>query len=298
MKDIIKIAVNLTIVCVAAAGILGFVFAQTDHARKVNDERRDKEVVQGLLVGKTAPKGALKIYSVSRYVISDGETTTLGYLVPLKDGKSSLIQVDLTGKPVKVIPVSLDESKLADKAARDAAVNAALGKAKAVYAETFSIGRLDDKPLGYVVPGVYQGFKPGVEIKIALNPKFTVTGVEIVRSEEDPGLGDEIKKPTFRNQFVDKTEDMLKELKVIKEPLPQDYAQALDPAKAKAAGLNSEKITEIKQKHAKDDIYALTGATISSRALTNGVKDTVKKFVYRLDILNNAIKQQNVQAAF
>lgn len=298
MKDIIKIAINLTVVCGAAALILGFVFAKTDHARKENDEKRDKEVIQGLLVGKKAPEGKLKIYSVSRYVISDGETTTLGYLVPLKDGKSSLIQVDLSGKPVKVVPVAGDEAKLADKAERDAAVNAALGKPKAVYAETFSIGRLDDKTLGYVVPGVTQGFKTFVDLKIALDPNFTVTGVEIVRSEEDPGLGDEIKKPFFRNQFIGKTQDMLKELKVIKEPEPQDYALALDPARATRAGMDAAKISEITQKHVKDDIYALTGATISSRAVTNGVKDTVKKFVYRLDILNNAIKQQNVQAAF
>ena len=52
--------------------------------------------------------------------------------------------------------------------------------------------------------------------------------------------------------------------------------------------MTPEQIREIKQKHLKDDIYALTGATISSRAVTNGVKDTVRKFVYRLDILNDA----------
>jgi electron transport complex protein RnfG len=83
----------------------------------------------------------------------------------------------------------------------------------------------------------------------------------------------------FRNQFVGKTVEILKGLKVIKEPLPTDYLGVLEPAKAKRAGLTEDQIRTVKEKHFKDDIYALTGATISSRAVTNGVRDTVRKFV-------------------
>ena len=59
-----------------------------------------------------------------------------------------------------------------------------------------------------------------------------------------------------------------------------------------------EQIKEIKAKHLNDNIYALTGATISSRALTNGVVNTVKKFVYRLDKLNEAVKKDQLSIAF
>jgi electron transport complex protein RnfG len=86
--------------------------------------------------------------------------------------------------------------------------------------------------------------------------------------------------------------EILKGLKVIKEPLPTDYLDVLEPAKAKKVRLTKDQIHAVKEKHLKDDIYALTGATISSRAVTNGVRDTVRKFVYRLDILTDALKQR------
>ena len=178
-------------------------------------------------------------------------------------------------------------------------MKAALPKGyKATYASTVYIADLGDKRLGYVVPGVTQGFKTFIQLMVSLDPNFTVTGIAITESKEDPGLGAEIQQDFFRNQFVGKTQDVLKNLKVVKEPLPEDYVPALEPEKAKRLGLSPDKIKEIKEKHLKDDIYALTGATISSRAVTNGVKDTVRKFVYRIEILSDAVKQQNIQVAF
>jgi electron transport complex protein RnfG len=217
----------------------------------------------------------------------------------LKDKKYALIQLDLEGKPIKVIPVDAEEAKLAEKANRDAVVDGVIPKgAKATYAETFHVADKDGKRFGYVIEGKTQGFKEPIELAIALEPDLTVKGVGIKESKEDPGLGDEIKKDFFKNQFAGKTIELLKTLKVVKEPLPQDYLPALVPAKAKKEGLTPDQVAKIKQKHLKDDIYALTGATISSRAVTNGVKEIVRKFAYRLDILGNALKQENVQVAF
>ncbi len=301
MKDIFKIAFSLTIICVAAAMILGVVFAYTDHARKVNEEKLKKEIIQGLLGygGSTKTPENLQVFPIYRYVIARGETTTLGYVVPTKDQGHALVEVDVDGQPVKVIPIKATEIQLAEQGSRDAAVSEALGKdAKSVYAESFYIANLGNERLGYVVPGVTQGFKTFIDLMISMDPKFTITGVEITRSEEDPGLGDEIKRDFFKQQFVGKNTEALKGLKVIKEPMPAEYYTALEPAKAKKAGWNSDKIGEIKHRHLEDEIYALTGATISSKALTTGVKETARKFVYRLDILNEALKKQNVQAAF
>jgi electron transport complex protein RnfG len=223
----------------------------------------------------------------------------LGYLLPLKDKGFALVEIDLSGKPGKIMPVTADAAQLAERSSRDQVINGVLPKgSKATYAETLSIANLGDKRLGYVVPGVTQGFKTFIKLMVSLKPDFTVTGIAITESEEDPGLGAEIQQNFFRNQFVGKTVEILKGLKVIKEPLPTDYLDVLEPAKAKKMGLTQDQITEIKQKHAKDDIYALTGATISSRAVTNGVKDTVRKFVYRLDILSDALKQENIRVAF
>jgi len=301
MKEIVKIVLSLTAVCVAAALILGAVFAKTEHLRKENEEKLREQTIQSLLGyghGTKIP-GDLKVFDVHRYVITDDKgTTVLGYLLPLKEKGFALVEIDLSGKPGKVIPVNAEPAQLAERSSRDQVIIGVLPKgSKATYAETLSIANLGDKRLGYVAPGVTQGFKTFIKLMVSLNPDFTVTGIAITESEEDPGLGAEIQQDYFRNQFVGKTVEILKTLKVVKEPLPSDYLPVLEPAKKKER-LTPDQIREVKEKHLKDDIYALTGATISSRAVTNGVRDTVRKFVYRLDILTDALKQENIRVAF
>jgi Na+-translocating ferredoxin:NAD+ oxidoreductase subunit G len=302
MKEIFKITFSLTIVCVVAAFILGAVYAKTERLRKENEERIEHETIEGLLgfgADKKAPEN-LRIYPVYRYVVTDSKgNTQLAYLMPLKSKGYVLAEIELTGQLGNIIPVDADAPKLAERASRDAVVAAVLPKdSKAVYAQTLFVANLGDKRLGYVIPGVTQGFKTFIKLMVSLDPELVVTGIAITESEEDPGLGAEIEQNYFRNQFVGKTTEVLKNLKVVKEPLPPDYFAVLDMQPAKGKKLTQEQQREIKEKHLKDDIYALTGATISSRAVTNGVKDTVRKFVYRLEILNDAMKKDNIQVAF
>lgn len=302
MKDIIKITISLTGVCIGAAVVLGLVFTQTEAARKHIEEQQKEQTILGLLgfgAGKEE-KSDLRIQPVHRYVLSGAkEGTQLGYVVPTKDGKFVMVRVDLSGKPLKVIPIEAKPAEMADDGPRNLAVSKAMpGGMNAQYAETFYIANQAGERLGYVLPGITQGFKTFVKMMVSLDPKFAVTGVAITESEEDPGLGAEIEQNYFRNQFIGKTLELLKTLKVVKEPLPPDYLEALEPAKAKKAKLSPDQIKEIKEKHLKDNIYALTGATISSRAVTRGVKATVKKFAYRFDILKKAVEQEKVQVAF
>jgi electron transport complex protein RnfG len=302
MKEIFKITMSLTAVCIAASLILGFVYAKTDHARKLNEERIEQKTIQGLLgfgADEKAPDD-LKIFPVYRYVITSPQgETSLGYVLPLKGDKVVLVELDLSGKPIRVLPIDASISSLADQANRDNIINGALPKgSKSVWAQTIFVADRGGKRLSYVVPGVIQGFKTFIKLMVSLTPDFTVSGVAVTYSEEDPGLGAEIQKDFFRNQFVGKTLDLIKKLSVVKEPLPADYASSLDPVKAKQKGLTAEQVKEIKAKHLNDDIYALTGATISSRALTKGVVNTVQKFVKRLEILDEAIRKEQLSIAF
>lgn len=302
MKDIIKITISLTGVCIAAAVILGIVYAKTEHLRKSHEVKEKKETIESLLGLGHGHDGAqdVKVYPVYRYVVQHKEKgTVLGYVLPIKDNKAVIAQIDLQGKPVGVVPLKGDASKLADAGARDSIVAASLPDAKGVtYAETFYVADEGAKRKGYVLPGATQGFKTVIRIMVSLDPKFTVTGVAITESEEDPGLGDEIKKDYFKNQFIGKTATVLKHLKVVKEPLPSDYIDVLEPERTKKLHLSKEKVAEIKKKYEKKNIYALTGATISSVAVNKGVKDTVRKFVYRFKILTDAIEQNKIQVAF
>ena len=78
---------------------------------------------------------------------------------------------------------------------------------------------------------------------VAVTADKKVIDFTILEHNETPGLGDNAQKPAFRQQFAGKGEELLEVTK--------------DPAN-------------------KDNIQAMTGATISSRAVVRGVKQAVE----------------------
>ncbi len=302
MKEIFKITISLTAVCIGAAIILGAVFTQTEHIRKEQEEKTKKQTIEALLgygPGKQAPP-SLHVFSVYRYVIATpNKERMLAYVLPVKDGGHVILEIDLTGEPGRVIPLKAKEAELAEEGVRDRLVKEAIGKDYQVtFAQALYIADEEGKRLGYVIPSVTQGFKTFIHMMVSLNPQLTLNGIAITESEEDPGLGAEIEQPYFKNQFEGKTLEQLKNLKVVKEPLPQEYFTVLEPEKAKSAGLSAAQVKETRDKFKDADIFALTGATISSRAVLNGVQDAVRKFAYRLGVLQAAIQKKNIQTAF
>jgi electron transport complex protein RnfG len=113
--------------------------------------------------------------------------------------------------------------------------------------------------------------------------------------EEDPGLGGEIVQDYFKGQFKGKDFKTIKNIKVAKLPLPDEYQQALEADKS---GMSEEEVARIRALYSDKDIYALTGATISSRSVTSGVKGIVKKFAYRMSILDRVLDKQQIAVPF
>ena len=99
----------------------------------------------------------------------------------------------------------------------------------------------------------------------------------------------------FKNQFKNKSYQKLKQLDVVKEPLPEEYRKALE---VKKGFMSPEEVQRIRAKYQDNDIYALTGATISSKAVTDGVKGMVKRFAYRVERLERVVQSQKLPAAF
>jgi len=107
------------------------------------------------------------------------------------------------------------------------------------------------EPIGYVILSFGKGYSSYIKTLIAVDKDFKVTKIEILDHKETPGLGDEILAPEFKSQFAGKDFDHIKLVKG----------------------------------ETKEYVQAITGVTISSRAVTddavkNGVKfliDTVQK---------------------
>ena len=84
-----------------------------------------------------------------------------------------------------------------------------------------------------------QGYSGKINMLVGVDPQGKVSGVKILNHRETPGLGANIVKSGFLKQFKGKS---------LKDPI--------EP---------------------KQDIDAITGATISSRAVCKGVKEALKK---------------------
>jgi len=103
----------------------------------------------------------------------------------------------------------------------------------------------DGKVIGYVVPAEGQkGYAGKIEMLVAVTPAGKIIDFTILDSNETPGLGQNASKDPFKSQFKGKA---AKDLVVTKDP------------------------TKV------DNIQAMTGATISSKAVTNGIKEAVQE---------------------
>ncbi len=81
-------------------------------------------------------------------------------------------------------------------------------------------------------------------------------------------------------------------MKSSKKPIPGEYLDALEGRIDEAAAL------DILKQYKDQDIYALTGATISTEKVSFGVKGMTKKFAYRMDILDNVLADQHIGVPF
>ena len=117
--------------------------------------------------------------------------------------------------------------------------------------DLYELADKDDKHIGYVFLTEGQGYAGPIKILCGVDAKIKrILGIEIIESTETPGLGARINEAWFKDQFK---------------------------------GLNVNKgIVYLKGKPKKDNqIEAITGATISSKSVTNilnkAVKDLRKK---------------------
>ena len=303
MKDIATIIFRLTVSCLLAGLVMGTAFVFTNKAKLHNAEQHEQKVMLGLL-GYSAAKPApdsLVLHPIYRYIVTSGETSAIGYLVPVADkgeGGFDFVEISLDGTFLAQHPVHLAAEQAGEANARDAAISAVLGVGKTLrYADQTIVASENGKRRAYLLPGEFPGFKTFVKVMLALDPKFTILGLEIMENEEDPGLGGEIVQGYFKNQFQGKTFAALKKLGVVKTPLPEEYRRVLEAGK-QGDTIGPEEVARVEAQYQDKDIYALTGATISSRAVTNGVKGIVNKFAYRLAILDKVLAEQHIAVPF
>lgn len=271
-RDIIKIAACLSVTCLLAGVVLGAAFYFTEPVRQKETALREAATVKKMLdLGEGSD-----VTEVRRY-IREHPSIEIGYLLP---GELRLVSV--RGELVKTIPVP---EAIKGKSPEDLDLWVA-EQTGAHYAGRFFIGKSGGKLAGYVAESSHYGFKSPIRFFVALTREFQVRGVEVVSHEEDPGLGAEIIRPQFKNQYAGRKAETLSALEVTKDPLPADRKKALVVRDTMPYDAWVKEYDP-----GSTPIYAVTGATISSSALTEGVKEAVAHLQYRLQIATPEVKK-------
>ena len=299
MSNIITIIFRLTVSCLVAGLIMGATFVFTSNAKKANEHAREEKVMYSLL-GYSADNPipeTMGLNEIFRYVVTEGESQSIGYLFPAgKHGEEAaftFVRIDLDGKFMDSSKVKLTHETIKEHKDRDAAILLAVGADKIIrFADQTVVVTDQGDRKAYLLSGKFPGFKTNIAIMLALDPTYSILGLEIMEHEEDPGLGAEIEQEYFKNQFMHKPFEKIKNIEVVKAPLPDEYFEALE------GKIDQATATDIMNQYSDKDIYALTGATISSAAVSSGVRGMTKKFAYRLDILDKVLEEQQIVVPF
>lgn len=298
MKDIITIIVRLTVSCLLAATVMGICFVFTSNAKKHNEHVKEQQVMYELLgyKGDVKKPDTVAMHEAYRYVISGGDKQSIGWLLPKGHGEHGgfvFVNIDLDGNMIDNKEVELTEAEALEAETRNKAVQETVGAGFSVmFADQTIVVTDNGARIAYLLGGKFQGFKTFVHVMLAVDPHFAMVGLEVLEHEEDPGLGAEIEQDYFKNQFKGKPYEAIKTIDVVKAPIPSDYLDALNGKVAEEA------VLAMREQYKSKDVYALTGATISTKAVCNGVKSIVTKFAYRVNVLDKVLQEQQLAVSF
>lgn len=274
-REMAQIALGLTVVCLIASIILGGFYLWTEPAKEHNVAAREQLLIRQLL----GLSDAAEVSEVRRYLLWRGTNLEVFYL-----GDARLVQLDAVGNLIATHDVPR-ETATGDLDAWVASVAQPGEEQELRYVGRFFVGLEDGRWAGYVIEGKSIGFKTWIRFFLAIDPDFNLLGIEIIEHEEDPGLGDQITQPYFKHQFTGRSFDDIAAIEVTKDPLPNAWRATLE-------ALGETELDAWIRQHADDlaahpDIHAITGATISSVAVADGVKRALRNFRKRMDLVED-----------
>jgi Na+-translocating ferredoxin:NAD+ oxidoreductase subunit G len=108
-------------------------------------------------------------------------------------------------------------------------------------ADYFKVSKSSGELCGYVIESYGKGYSSFIHTMLAVDSSLKITNITILYHAETPGLGDAVTAPQWQKQFVGKSTDNMQVVKT----------------------------------SGTDKIQAISGATISSRAVVNAQRDAL-----------------------
>ena len=257
-REIARIVLSMSLACLAGAAMLGLVYLGTDRYRRASAEAGERKDIREML-GLDADARLLEV----RQYLVPGARQVVYRAAPRGATAGTAHEVTFT----------LDGALAGE---RDVPVTVPLGKEWTPLGRIFVAARAG-QPAGFVVQGETRGYKATIRLFVAMEPDFEIVDMRIIETTDDPGLGAEVAQPWFREQYVGRTAEEIAKLDVTRDPMPEDWKAAL-VAFARRAPDGPARHRALLERERRKPIYAVTGATISSRAVTEGVRKTVDHF--------------------
>ncbi|WP_250673761.1 RnfABCDGE type electron transport complex subunit G [Paraclostridium ghonii] len=116
-------------------------------------------------------------------------------------------------------------------------------------------GEKDGEVVGYTIKTAPRGYGGNVEVMVGISSDGKISGVKIGNHSETPGLGSKAAEPAFKDQYNGKSVET-----------------SLNVVKGNASNEN--------------DIVAISGATITSKAVTAGVNAAMDVYKQKLISIN------------
>jgi electron transport complex protein RnfG len=274
-SELVRITANITIFCAMGAVVLGVLYIGTNRYYVAAQAEGERTAISELLgLGPDA-----QVTQVEQFLSADGEEVIYrASAVGGGEGGVTQLKFTLDGELVSRDELHGEGEEHADGLKE-------LGR--------IFVARNDGSLAGFVVEGEIRGYKKEIRYFISMDGDFKITGVRVVEHEEDPGLGAEIATDWFQGQYLGRAIDQMDDLEVTKDPMPEDWSAALN----KLGRMDREswrgEYGDLLQRENDNPIYAVTGATISSQALTDGLRNTSNHFRYRWALLAPHIGDQS-----
>lgn len=263
-SELWRIVLSMTVTCALGAAILGGIYVGTERYAEEARVRGERRAVAELLdLGEDA--NVLEIRQ---------------YLTPARDAVVYRLPGDGSAEGRELV-FALDGTLT-----REGTLSAGGPEPRDLH----SLGRIfvamkEGVPAGFVAEGESRGYKNRIRFFVALKADWTIAGVRVVEHEEDPGLGAEVATGWFQGQYVGRPIGAVPRLDVTRDPMPEDWRAALRARAGTDAGAWTSSYGPLEARESEKPIYAVTGATISSRALTDGVRATILHFKRRWELL-------------
>jgi len=265
---------SLTAACAIGAAVLGGVYVATDRYQKAASLRTERQAITQLL--SLDASAAIEEIEMSL----DAERSQVVYAAHAfgaGDEEGERLTFSLDGQLVAREGPGAHGGGEPAGAAGERKRMVPLGK---VY-----VARVGGTLAGFVGESTTRGYKNKIRYLVALTPAFEIAGVRVVEHEEDPGLGAEVATRAFEGQFIARSSDATAALGVTRDPMPEDWRSALAQLTRIPVGEWRAAHADLISREGTRPIYAVTGATISSRALTDGVRTSVRHFRRRWALL-------------